>query len=632
MGGLFLGFLLLTSIIPLLIVGATSYRVSLSVLQAETTRSAATLVADQKDYLQLQLQQVDSLIANLSQVEEIVTALDDKQATSDAFTSLATQARIGYILDGYSQLDGLISIDIFTIHDAHYHIGDTLDVSRIREDVKQRVWAKALQGAPGVVWTGIEPNVNERSSFKQVVTAAKILRTTDNGAVQPRVIALLLVNYNVDEFYAHFKPINVGEGAYMLVVDAEDRLIYHPDPRHQGDVVSKAFTQKLSGPSGTFSDTIDGQRMIVTYNRSERTNWVVLSVTPVATLAARTTPIRTTTLVVVLGAFSIVFVSAWYVARTVVMPIGSITRHFERFQAGTLDPQMRLEARGPREIGELIHWFNSFTESFRARQQAERALRESDDRFRSALDDAAIGMALVAPDGGWLRVNHALCAIVGYSEEELLASTFQTITHPEDLNTDLALVRQMLGGTLRTYQMEKRYVHKAGHSVWVLLNVSLVRDNDGTPLYFISQIQDMTSHKRAIEQLEAATKAAEAGNRAKSEFLATMSHEIRTPMNGVIGMTELLLDTSLTAEQHEFATIVHDSGHALLTLINDILDFSKIEAGKLTLEAIALAPRDIVAGVSQLLLPKAREQGIEVRVEIAPDVPALVLGDPDRVR
>jgi len=103
-------------------------------------------------------------------------------------------------------------------------------------------------------------------------------------------------------------------------------------------------------------------------------------------------------------------------------------------------------------------------------------------------------------------------------------------------------------------------------------------------------------------------------------------------MNGVIGMTELLLGSSLTAEQHEFATIVHDSGHALLTLINDILDFSKIEAGKMMLEAIPLDLRSMVTSVTQLLLPKAREHAIALRVEVAPDVPSLVQGDPDRVR
>jgi PAS domain S-box-containing protein len=136
------------------------------------------------------------------------------------------------------------------------------------------------------------------------------------------------------------------------------------------------------------------------------------------------------------------------------------------------------------------------------RKRDEEILLESEERFRSAFDYAAIGMALVAPDGGWIQVNRALCDLVGYSRDELLGgATFQDITHPDDLEADLEFVRQMLEGEIDTYQMEKRYFHKRGHIVWVLLSVSLVRSSDGSPLYFISQIQDITARKEAEQRL-----------------------------------------------------------------------------------------------------------------------------------
>ena len=131
------------------------------------------------------------------------------------------------------------------------------------------------------------------------------------------------------------------------------------------------------------------------------------------------------------------------------------------------------------------------------RKRDEEILLESEERFRSAFDYAAIGMALVGPDGSWIQVNRALCDLVGYSRDELLGgATFQDITHPDDLEADLDFVRRMLAGDIDTYQMEKRYLHKHGHTVWVLLSVSLVRSSDGSPLYFISQIQDITARKR----------------------------------------------------------------------------------------------------------------------------------------
>lgn len=137
----------------------------------------------------------------------------------------------------------------------------------------------------------------------------------------------------------------------------------------------------------------------------------------------------------------------------------------------------------------------------RAKLPAEVRLRESEERFRGAFESASIGMALVAPDGRWLRVNQSVCQIVGYSVEELLATTFQAITHPDDLDADIGFVRRMLDGSLSHYQMEKRYFHKDGHIVWVLLSVSLVREGDGRPLYFVSQIQDITARKEADARL-----------------------------------------------------------------------------------------------------------------------------------
>src|SRR3984893_1202799 len=128
----------------------------------------------------------------------------------------------------------------------------------------------------------------------------------------------------------------------------------------------------------------------------------------------------------------------------------------------------------------------------------------ADSLFQNAFEFAAIGMALVSPEGKWLRVNRSVCEITGYGEAELLARTFQDITHPDDLDLDLANVRKMLAGENDTYQMEKRYFHKNGAIVWVLLSVSLVRDEDAQPRFFISQIQDITGRKESERQLSEA--------------------------------------------------------------------------------------------------------------------------------
>ncbi len=130
-------------------------------------------------------------------------------------------------------------------------------------------------------------------------------------------------------------------------------------------------------------------------------------------------------------------------------------------------------------------------------KRISKALVESEEHFRNAFDYAAIGMALLSPDGKWLRVNRSLCEILGYSEAEMLVSDFQAITHRDDLGNDLAEIYRMLSGEILRSQVEKRYTHALGHDVWVSSNTSLVHDSHGRPLHFIFQIQDITERKRA---------------------------------------------------------------------------------------------------------------------------------------
>lgn len=135
------------------------------------------------------------------------------------------------------------------------------------------------------------------------------------------------------------------------------------------------------------------------------------------------------------------------------------------------------------------------------RRQTEEALRELEEKFRGAFEFASIGMAIVSLSGEWVRVNAAMSSIVGYSEAELRKLTFQEITHPDDLETDLEHVSRLLSGEIQSYSLEKRYIHRDGHAVWILLNGSMVRSADGAPLYFVAQIQNISARKEAETRL-----------------------------------------------------------------------------------------------------------------------------------
>jgi PAS domain S-box-containing protein len=164
-----------------------------------------------------------------------------------------------------------------------------------------------------------------------------------------------------------------------------------------------------------------------------------------------------------------------------------------------------------------------------------------DQAFREAFEHAAIGMTLTSLDGRYLRVNQALCRMMDYTEAELLATTFQAITHPDDLETDLDYVRRLLAGEVTHYHMEKRYVRRDGSVLPVLLSVALVREPAGRPLHFVSQVQDLTSQRRLeAERLGAQRRVAELERQASMNLIAgSIAHDFNNLLASVIGFTAL---------------------------------------------------------------------------------------------
>jgi PAS domain S-box-containing protein len=255
-----------------------------------------------------------------------------------------------------------------------------------------------------------------------------------------------------------------------------------------------------------------------------------------------------------------------------------------------------------------------------ARKRAE----EARDRFFTLSRDL---LWIGSVDGSVKHMNAGWQRTLGFLAEELAATSLKDFMHPDDVNATVGEVLKLAGGA-DIASFENRYRCRDGSYKWIQWNATVSLAD----LIVYAAGRDVTEQKRAAAELQQAKEAAEAANRAKSEFVANMSHEIRTPMNGILGMTELALSTELTPEQREYLELVKTSGDALLQVINDILDFSKIEAGKLELDPIEFQLYESLTSTMKPLAVRAEQQGLVLDCQLAPGVPERVVGDPGRLR
>ncbi|WP_353932275.1 response regulator [Okeanomitos corallinicola TIOX110] len=293
-----------------------------------------------------------------------------------------------------------------------------------------------------------------------------------------------------------------------------------------------------------------------------------------------------------------------------------------------------LEERVETRTQELLLINNELALEVKQRKKVEETLREREERYELAISGTNDGIwdwNLITNE---VYFSPAWMRILGYEKEPLPEhySTWADNVHPDERQQALSDINNHLEGKTEVYQNTHRMKHHDGYYIWIAAKGKCISDEQGNPCRLVGTITDITDKKLAEEQLQLAKEQAEIANQTKSEFLATMSHEIRTPMNAVIGMTGLLLDTPLTAQQQEFVEIVRNSGDSMLTLINDILDFSKIESGNLEIEEQVFNLRHCIEESIDLVAPKASEKSLEIAYLMDTKIPEFIRGDVTRLR
>ena len=277
----------------------------------------------------------------------------------------------------------------------------------------------------------------------------------------------------------------------------------------------------------------------------------------------------------------------------------------------------RVGGPGSARVGVL---YNDVTDL----KASEASLRESEERFRTTFENAAVGIAHVGLDGAWLRVNRRLSEIVGYTRDELLARTFQDITHPDDLGADLVLFERLLAGDIDHYQMEKRYVHRDGHPVWINLTVALARDGEGWATHAISVVEDVSDKKAAEAELVAlnavledrvADRTAELArsNDELDRFAYVASHDLKAPIRAIDSLAAWIEEdagAALPETSAQHLRLLRGRTARMEGLLDGLLAYSRAGRGEPAAE-----PVDVAALVAEAVETVTPPQGFDVRVE-----------------
>jgi len=263
-------------------------------------------------------------------------------------------------------------------------------------------------------------------------------------------------------------------------------------------------------------------------------------------------------------------------------------------------------------------------------------LADAEERWRLTIDNAPVGIALVSLEGQFLRVNEALCRILGHTPEELHKLDFQRLTHPDDLGADLDLLDQLVAGEITSYRLRKRYLHADGHHVWADLSVSLVRDPSGTPLHFVSHVADLTDEVKAAAQIQEFNRQLRAQKalleRSNSDLEASAmlaSHDLQAPLATIRGYMELIETTYADVFDEratEWVGRVSEAAARMSELVNSLLDFSRI-GGNQVREDVSVVElvKEVQEDLGELVT------AANAQIAIYPDSP-MVVADRSRLR
>jgi two-component system sensor histidine kinase/response regulator len=455
---------------------------------------------------------------------------------------------------------------------------------------------------------------------------------------QGKVIGALVgvIDLGKPNFLDKLTQIRLGQTGYYTLQDPKDHLIITGTDK---DRIMQRLVPGANPLADRFRQGFEGSGVVINSSGVEvlscakgipAAGWILVGTLPTAEAFAAINAMRQTLRLA--GLFFMLLVGGlvwWRISHLLQQQISPVLKASNAVKLLADSPELpkQLQGSGQDEIGELIGGFNQLLE---VAAQREVALKNSEDRYRTLVEWSPEAV-LVHRQGTVLYVNPAAATLFGAKNAaEMVGQQTSHLIHPDFVAAQKARMQSIVNQEPIAPKTESRFLRLDGTAFDVEVQGTAI-DFAGAPAIHVA-IRDITERKQFEAALIAAKATAEDASRAKSNFLANMSHEIRTPMNGVIGMVDIMQQTELKPAQQRMLDTIHDSSLALLNILNDILDFSKIEAGKLALESVPVQLGALAQGVAQLMSNAASAKAIALSVQVSPELPPWVLGDPSRLR
>ncbi len=498
-------YLLLISIAPLAIVGYISFFTANSVISAEVRSLATQIMSDKKQYFEIIAKEIESLMINISGVDDIKNALLNQYDNEDEYNKLATQAKIGYILSSFRNINGIISIDIYGTNGNHYHVGDTLNTEDIDYALQKRLAEEAGNVSSNMYWAGIEDNINIHSASKKVVTVVRLIKNTDYASSAETTLGVLVINYDVN-ILRELLSVNDDYGINFTLVDNRGRIVCDDNVSNIGTNANEDFLAKLNAERGHFLWNMEGQDYIVNFEHSDYTNWLLFGSYSQDRIAKKTNIIGLITGTVLFICFGLVRLIAFLFSRNYVLPVKKVADLYVQIENGVVDLKTRLPVKCKDEIGELNIGFNKFAAALEEINRQKENLFIEKEQFKTTLLSVGDGIISTDTNGNVLLMNKVAEYLTGWSKAQANGKPMEEVfciidafTHEKCENPVYTVLHS---GDIMEHANHSILVSKDGIERPIEDSAAPVKDEKGNITGVVLVFRDFTEKKQKQDEIE----------------------------------------------------------------------------------------------------------------------------------